>query len=815
MSTSHRDFADAERPSLGRETLAASERLAALIENAPVTLFVLDRDGVFIQVEGHSDAVSNTFRAALIGQSAFDVYKGQPAGLDCVRRALAGSAGGAIVEGQTQMFDVRLSPVTSPDGSRAGAIGVATDVTERETAYRALQLSEARREFAASTVTDGTWETDLFTAQVTLSARWRVALGYDANEVDDPSLHSMQALIHPDDWMDAAEAALNALQSGATGYAVEIRMRRKDGEYRWIACRVHIVRDADGTPTRLIGSNIDVHERHVVEEELIRSKQALSASETRFRQLIERAPDAVFVHRSGQLLYCNPALRALFGVDENATIAGLPIHEFIHPDDRERWAGLEASASVERVPDTREIRFVSRGGRSTVAEIIELEIDFDGAPSTLVFARDVTERREIQAKLFQADRLASVGTLAAGVAHEINNPLAYVVANIELTSTEIREILDAIDEAQRRLAEPDCAAAVNATLADVRTRLAAIAHGIDDARDGADRVRSVIRDIKSFSRMSDEQIGVIDPCRAINSSLNLAASEVRPRARLVREFGSVPLIEANESRLGQVVLNLVVNAAHAIGEGNPEGNEIRIVTRTDDRGRAVIEIRDTGAGIDPENLSRIFDPFFTTKPLGAGTGLGLSVCHALVTAMHGEITVQSVLGRGTTFQIALPAAIAPTTVVPATPRPPSGRPASRGRVLVVDDEASIASIIRRVLARDHDVVTESNGRAALDRIRAGERFDVIFCDLMMPGMNGMELHATLAIEAPDVADAMVFITGGAFTPLARTFVDCTANTCLEKPFEVARLRALIRARMAVAIEHDGGPAEAMAPHRSG
>ena len=274
----------------------------------------------------------------------------------------------------------------------------------------------------------------------------------------------------------------------------------------------------------------------------------------------------------------------------------------------------------------------------------------------------------------------------------------------------------------------------------------------------------------------------------------MAGNEIRHRARLVTNYGKTPLVEANESRLGQVFLNMIVNAAQAIEDGRAEKNEIRISTSMDVGGGAVVEIADTGAGMPPDVLRQLFSPFFTTKPVGVGTGLGLYICHGIVTGFGGSIEVRSEVGQGTAFRISLPPARAevlkeePLLALDIAAR-------RRGRILVVDDEPMIAAAVQRTLSAEHDVVVLRSAGEALRRITAGERFDVILCDLMMPQMTGMDLHAALFRVAQEQAARMIFLTGGAFTARTQAFLDVTPNQRVEKPFNVRHLRALINDRV--------------------
>jgi signal transduction histidine kinase len=383
------------------------------------------------------------------------------------------------------------------------------------------------------------------------------------------------------------------------------------------------------------------------------------------------------------------------------------------------------------------------------------------------------EHRQMQEQLLISDRMASVGTLAAGVAHEINNPLAALLTNLDLLGRELAALERAHD--------------LGEGLEDIRAEL-------DDARESAQRMRHIVRDLKVFSRSSDEEHkSAIDVHRVLESSLRMAQNEIRHRARVLRDYHKVPLVEANECRLGQVFLNLLVNAAQAIREGDAENNQIRISTRLTAAGLVAVEVRDTGSGVEPENLERIFDAFFTTKPV-VGTGLGLSICHRIVCALGGDLELESELGKGSTFRVLLPAAAAAAEVAPASVRAANTTAGRRGRVLVVDDEPMIAAAIGRTLALDHDVVLTSAASAALQRINQGEEFDIILCDLMMPQMTGMDLYGELLRLKPAQADRMVFLSGGAFTAAARDFLDDVPNQRLEKPFDTRQLLALVNDR---------------------
>jgi CheY-like chemotaxis protein len=210
-------------------------------------------------------------------------------------------------------------------------------------------------------------------------------------------------------------------------------------------------------------------------------------------------------------------------------------------------------------------------------------------------------------------------------------------------------------------------------------------------------------------------------------------------------------------------------------------------------GRVAVEVRDTGCGIAPENLGRIFDPFFTTKPPGVGTGLGLSICHGIVSAIGGEIQVRSEPGKGSTFRVILPVESASDEPVDARTAP---APVARARILVVDDEVLVGNVLARTLRADHDVLVVTSARQALEILAAGERFDVVLTDLLMPEMTGMDLYDAIESRDASLVKRMVFLTGGAFTPAARDFLARKQVVFIEKPFEVAALRAVLATKLA-------------------
>ena len=385
----------------------------------------------------------------------------------------------------------------------------------------------------------------------------------------------------------------------------------------------------------------------------------------------------------------------------------------------------------------------------------------DGAPLRMVGASvDITERKLLQERLYLAERMASIGTLAAGVGHEINNPLTYIVLNLTLIERELKN-LDLPDASRARMCQM-----------------------IEQARYGTERVSSIVRDLQALTRQPEERLSRIDSIAVLERCLEIADHQIRHRARVIRELADVPAVRGNESRVVQLFLNLLVNAAQAIPVGAADRHAISVRAMVEGH-RVVIEIHDDGVGIEPDAIGRVFDPFYTTKPVGEGTGLGLAICRSIVDAMAGEITVDSKAGCGTTFRVKLPAACEDDTPISSPMRAMILR--SKKRVLVIDDEPMVGQLVAKVLAA-HDVVAETSARMALERLRADPRFDLILCDVMMPEVSGMDFYHQVS---PELRNRIVFLSGGAFTGRAQSFLDSVPNRRLSKPFDLDALTAVL------------------------
>jgi CheY-like chemotaxis protein/two-component sensor histidine kinase len=309
-----------------------------------------------------------------------------------------------------------------------------------------------------------------------------------------------------------------------------------------------------------------------------------------------------------------------------------------------------------------------------------------------------------------------------------------------------------------------------------------------DIQSGAQRVARIVTELRSFARPRASQVAAADLARCVEWALRVTAHEFSHRASLVTEVDPVPPVGMDETQLGQVLVNLLVNAAHAIPPGDVDHNRVTLRAQAESAALVRIEVHDTGEGMSRAVLDHIFDPFFTTKRVGVGTGLGLAICHGIVTSAGGRIEAQSVPGNGSTFRVFLPVAKAK----PEAHRDREPAAAQRhARILVIDDEEMVLRLFRLAL-NEHEVREATRAKDALELLEAGETFDLIICDLMMPNMTGVEFYERLLASRPELAKRVVFLTGGAVSSHTRDFIQSVSNTCLSKPFDLDGLRRSIR-----------------------
>jgi PAS domain S-box-containing protein len=496
---------------------------------------------------------------------------------------------------------------------------------------------------------------------------------------------------------------------------------------------------------------------------------ALRQSERRFRHVVEAAPDGVVIIQRGQIVFINQRGAQLLANGSIADVLRMRVSQFLPQND-----AIIATERIQRLLDTGvempPIEYGVRCDSERTVEIKAIVVQWEDAPAVLAFARDVTERKRLQHRMVETDRLAALGTLSAGVAHEINNPLTYATLNLQ----RMERALGNLGVAEEKLAP-------------LRQQLREIDHGLA-------RVASITRGLRAFARPDDAPPGAVSLVEVVDRSLRMVHNDLRHRATLIHTVADVPEVTGNASRLEQVVVNLLLNAIQALPD--QPNNEIEIViARVGDR--VSLAIRDTGRGIPSSIRDRIFEPFFTTRAVGDGMGLGLSVCRTIVEGFGGTIDATRSDGSGTTMTIVLPihpereaANEQATNGSTAHANGTGAHATSRKRVLIIDDEPLLRDTLTRVLSGEHDITTAISGADALAKLDAGS-FDAILCDVMMPGMNGLEVYRRVAADHPGMEKRMVFITGGTFSPEIDDMLAATHNRLLTKPFQIGDVIAAV------------------------
>ncbi len=487
-----------------------------------------------------------------------------------------------------------------------------------------------------------------------------------------------------------------------------------------------------------------------------------SIDDAALRFILAHLPYAVLIHQAGRIVYANQAAATLLECAGPSELLGRPWQSFMAPDEHASAqanvrSAIESEAGLPARFGPVERRALSALGNSVPVELHAFTLNWEGKPALLVSASDISSRKSIESKLREADRMAAVGTLAAGVAHEVNNPLAYIIANLTFAEEKLTQ-------------DPAQAEALEAVL---------------EAHQGIERVRQVVSDLKTFTH-DDQKPQPVNVAKVIQGTVKIASAQLRHRARLEVTVHRTARVLATETRLSQVLLNLLVNAAQAIADDR-EGR-ITISSRVENSD-VVIEVTDNGVGIPPELVDRIMDPFFTTKPVGVGTGLGLSVCKNIVESYGGTLEVESTVGVGTTMRIRLPRQRSGASVVRPVVVPRERGP--KRRVMVIDDDPMILRSLKRVL-QGHDLTLMPGGAEALNALARDPEFDIILCDLMMPNVSGMDVYHRLTEDAPELAARVVFLSGGAVTPQAQQLLKEAPNRRYEKPLSPAELDEILR-----------------------
>ncbi len=574
-----------------------------------------------------------------------------------------------------------------------------------------------------------------FTEIMGMAARGDVAVGHYAEPY---GIYTRDGEIYPEDRLPF----VRAVNERTTVIVDDISIHRGDGRRVDVRAIARPIFEADELTLVSIAFT-DV----TAEVEALRAKDELQA---RLKRIIDCAPIILFSFDTRGVI----TLSEGHGLES----IGFKPGDLVGRDVADLYKHApEVLAALKRALAGEEFHVRAKAGPVTFETTF---VPLRNAAGTMVgvtgVSSNVTERENLHARLVQSARMASLGTIASSVAHEVNTPLAYIASSLDHVSAELDKV--------RR----------GGTLESVET----LYDLLQEARKGVDRVKTISRDLNVFSRPHEREEPV-DVRAVLETAIRMASNGTSQRARLERAFHDVPPVMANETRLAQVFLNLLVNAAQSIPEGEPSKNEIRVTTRALE-GRVVIEVSDSGPGIEAAILPRIFDPFFTTRSPGEGTGLGLAICQDIVHSIGGEISASNNPAGGATFTVCLPSASRPHS---PEARPERSKLEKRARVLIVDDNPSLLKVLQLSLGATCELEVVSNGSEALKRLLEREPYDVVLCDLMMPDITGMDVFERLRAARPSMERALCFMTGGAFTPRARAFLAQVPNPCFEKPFD--------------------------------
>lgn len=589
-----------------------------------------------------------------------------------------------------------------------------------------------------------------------LNPAWERLLGWTSPQLRRADLLDF---VHPAD-VDDTQAALEQLRGGRDEIRFENRLRCRDGSFRWLQWSAVPVRHG-----ALYGSARDITEQKLIERD----------AEERTRLLVMAEEVAGIGHWRIDLtrdsLTWSQEMYRIHGVDPQTFEPSVErAVEAYHPEDR----GLVSDHIRDAILLRKEFEFEHRvvrpdGSVRTVLSRGRCEISDDGRPLAVFgVLQDVTERKRLQERVTHSERMATVGTLAAGVAHEINNPLTWVIAN-----------LDAIDRGLAGLGEGST---------DVREQADTLSRMIAEAQQGADQVRRIVSDLLTYSRSKPEELVRVHLREVLDIAINIATNQFKYRAHLVRDYGRAPAVVADQSRLTQVFVNLIVNAAQAIPERRAKEGIIEVRTGVGTDGRVRVDVVDNGLGMPEEVRARVFDPFYTTKPVGVGTGLGLSISRNIIESFHGEIEIESYEGEGTRVTVILPPAPEPSGALLLLSEEDSG---GRPRVIIVDDEGMLSRALARMLGVAYEVVALRTGRDALSILDDGETFDAILCDGDLVDMTGLEFCRNVQRIAPHLGGRIAFVTSDD-PDGPRGTLEAKGVPCITTPIDPATLRALVR-----------------------
>lgn len=618
--------------------------------------------------------------------------------------------------------------------------------------------NRAFRAFLDNSV-DGYWIWNIPNDQIEWSERTREMTGIPHHKVPK-NISGFNSMVHPDDRNRVKQAIHDHLTLNAPYKNIEMRLRRADGRYGNFLANGQALRGGRGQPIILVGSLTD--------RTLMQSvAQQLEDTQRRFTVLFNQMNDAAVLAdvATGLILEANQPAELLWGRKVSELVGS---HQSqLHPPKLNKAARKAFSdhiaALMKNQRDTIYVPILRADQSEVPVEISSSLIEIEGKMTILGVFRDISERvklereqRELDAQLQLSSHLSSMGTLAAGVAHEINNPLTYVLGNLEI----VKDLLE-----------------------DFKIEDSELNDAIEAASTGGRYVREIVSDLKAISKM-DSKDGHCDPCEVVRIASRITMTDLRHRAQLEMTLSDVPDVPISSTRLSQVMLNILSNATRAFPSNDRNNNRISVDVRSVD-GWVRIIVEDNGVGISEDDLTRIWEPFFTKNSEKGGTGLGLSICRRILNEIKGSLEITSALGIGTRVTISLPKSKKTKPRVETINQAPVLCSLPKTRLLVLDDEPLVTNLISRMLRQEFTTTVHNDPVKALAEIKGGSVFDLILCDIMMPEMDGRSFEAAVGNSVP-----CVFLTGGAVTEENIEFERkmFAQGRLLYKPFDSAELR---------------------------
>lgn len=533
------------------------------------------------------------------------------------------------------------------------------------------------------------------------------------------------------------------------------------------------------SPYGYIGKPIDSRDlRIAIELTLFKHRMImqLQSAERRYRALMDNASCGFIVQDiRGVIVETNKKVEWILE-SRKENIIGKPFADLFIPDERAYVALKLQKAEANGHINYKELHIHSGNGKIKDIDCTSTFIDTGEERLILSIINDVTDRQQMYNKMVLSDKLATVGTLTAGIIHEINNPMTFVATNLHYINDQLK-MLNLNDTNQ------------------VTQFMLLLDEVINESILGASKIQEIIQELKGFSRIGHDEITPVYIHEILNFAIHMANPQYKLTATIETHYApNVPLLLLERNKLHQVFLNLIMNAAQAFEASQKKDNLISITTTVKDN-HIQIEFMDTGKGISPDIINKIFDPFFTTKPVGIGTGLGLSISQDIINQMGGEITVRSEINQGTTFTIRLLMKVkleSPKDQINISL--PTPKTQVRKSILIVDDDPVTLNILERILGKYHEIVTVNSSLEALKILSQKNKFDLVITDIHMPDVSGIDLYKFILNNHPGLERNMIFMSGGVMNETTNDFIIQTKNDLLLKPFTPEQLIHVINAK---------------------